>query len=166
MFLQGRVPIPAFGEIATPLIWASLPIYAFYVLDREHMAHGVVLAAFQYLADVAQDIPGGIRDCDGDRRQNVQTFCTALGPDRASRIALFTFGLSCIPLFTFFWLRGFPAPVYLGAVLLIAWAARPYVTLLRHHDEFSCTAARLIGGYFFVLVYNLMAVSVLVQTLF
>jgi 4-hydroxybenzoate polyprenyltransferase len=165
MFLQGRVEIPAFGEIATPLIWASLPIYAFYVLDPEHMGHGLLLAAFHYLSDVAQDVPGGIRDFEGDREQNVKTFCTALGPERASRVALGAFVLSWIPLVAFLWVREFPPLVYVGCAAVAAWSGNAYLKLLHAQDEFTCTAARMMGGYFFVLVYNLFAVSVLVQTL-
>jgi 4-hydroxybenzoate polyprenyltransferase len=129
------------------------------------MGHGLLLAAFHYLSDVAQDVPGGIRDFEGDREQNVKTFCTALGPERASRVALGAFVLSWIPLVAFLWVREFPPLVYVGCAAVAAWSGNAYLKLLHAQDEFTCTAARMMGGYFFVLVYNLFAVSVLVQTL-
>jgi 4-hydroxybenzoate polyprenyltransferase len=166
MFLQGRMRVPAFGELAMPVIWALLPLYAFWVLDREHMGHGLLLAAFLYLADMAQDIPGGINDHHGDERQGVRTFFMSLGAPGAARLALILFSLSTLPLAAFLWLRGLPWFAYVECALIFAWTAAAYVRLLKSQDERTCILSRFVGFLYFNFVLIVIAGAVVYQTLF
>lgn len=162
MYLQGRIQVPAFGELAMPVIFASLPLYAFWVLDREHLAHGLLLTAFHYLADLSQDIPGGISDEEGDRLQGVQTFQGLLGSERASRFSVWFFLASAMPLCIFLDLRGFGGLTFFGLAAIMAWAGSAYLPLLGGPTVVRCAYARGGGLYYIKAVYVLLALSVLV----
>jgi 4-hydroxybenzoate polyprenyltransferase len=76
------------------------------------------LSLYIYLADLSQDLLGGIHDQRGDREGNVRTFALAIGPSRTLVLSLFLFSMATGAGASQFFLRH-AGPVYalvLGAL--------------------------------------------------
>jgi geranylgeranylglycerol-phosphate geranylgeranyltransferase len=165
MAVQGRVPMPAFGEITTPLLWGVMPLYFFWVLNPGEMRYGLLLAAFHYLADLSSDIPGGARDQAGDRRQGVRTFAMMLGPSRAIHVAVLLLAVGLVPLFVFFRVRDMPTIAYVLQGLVFLWTIVPHLRAAREPTVKALTVANHAGYHYMCLSYIIMAIVLLGRSL-
>jgi len=165
LLLSGRLRLPAANELLTPLLWGTMPVYVFWVLNPDALALGLWLGAFSYLADLAQDVPGGIHDVEGDARQGVQTVATALGGRGAAVVALLAFGASLVPLAAFFATRGLPGWAWALEAAVAVWAAAPFVRLVRAQTAEHCAVARAMGFHFANVTYIVLGLAVVAGAL-
>ncbi len=162
-WIQGRIRFPGFSEVFTPIMWVGLPVYAFAVVRPDDIAGAACLAVFHYLADMSQDIPGGVRDLEGDRTQGVQTFAVALGARGAARVSLVALLLSSVPLAFFLYLRGFGPFNYAAHTALLLWALLPSIEFNKTQSPRVSAVACETGFYYFVMTYGLLGVETLLH---
>lgn len=154
-YAKGRLSIPCSSEVITPLVSALFPLYALAVAGNTDVWIAIYLTGFIYLADLAQDLLGGIHDEEGDRCQNVRTFAIALGARPTLLISLLLFVMALVPA-VLLYLHG-PVGATYAIVLagLTGYILYLYVRMFRAPDAALALEAKranhLAGGYFFVV---------------
>lgn len=190
-YLKTRVKIPAYSEIFTPVqwivvavfgfmaIWTALPQSSEYLItipllgsisvSSESVIQMIILVIFTYFAVNAHDLPEGIHDFKGDKRQGVRTYATSFGVQNAARISFIMFLLSGFFAFLLFFKT---ALSFIFLILfLIAWV---YILsysykLLTANDKNRNEIAKIVGrkGYdYFLLSYNLIFLDLFIQVLY
>ena len=101
-YLRRFVKIKAYSEIITPLQWTIVPIFGFIAIEGSNIFNMFLLIIFTYFADGAHDIPEGIHDAEGDKRDGIKTYATSFGEKTAARISfimLFLAGITGLILY-------------------------------------------------------------------
>jgi len=101
-YLRRFVKIKAYSEIITPLQWTIVPIFGFIAIEGSNIFNMFLLIIFTYFADGAHDIPEGIHDAEGDKRDGIMTYATSFGEKTAARISfimLFLAGITGLILY-------------------------------------------------------------------
>lgn len=112
---KGGLHVPGSSEILTPVVSALFPLFGLSIAGCTNPQLIIGTVGYIYLADLSQDLLGGIHDQRGDQAGNVRTFALAIGTARTLRLSLFLFTLATVAgasLVAF----GHAGPVY-GAVL-------------------------------------------------
>lgn len=154
-YAKRRLSMPCSSELLTPVVSALFPLYALAVAGNTDVWIAVSLVAFIYLADLAQDLLGGIHDERGDREQNVCTFAVAVGARATLWISFTLFVLALVPA-TLLYMRG-PLGITYAAVLgsLAVYVLWLYAGMFRADamalPALAKRANHLTGGFFFVV---------------
>ncbi len=85
---KGGLQAPGSSEILTPVVSALFPLYGLSVAGCSDARVILGTVGYIYLADLAQDLLGGIHDQRGDQAGNVRTFALAIGTHRTLRLSL------------------------------------------------------------------------------
>jgi len=187
-YLKKRVKIPAYSEIFTPIQWIVVAIFGFMAIwtalpqssdifinipllgsisaDYDSVLQMLILVIFTYFADNAHDLPEGIHDYVGDKKQGVRTYATSFGVVNASRISFAMFFLS--GLFAFLlWFKTPLSILFLIPFILLWIYILSYSTkLLRSNDSNRKEIAKIVGrkGFdYFLMSYNLIFLDLLIQ---
>jgi 4-hydroxybenzoate polyprenyltransferase len=163
-WLQGKINFPGFSEIMTPLTWAMMSVYAFAALAPSRLPLAFLLAGFHYMADFAQDVPGGIRDREGDAKQGVSTFAVRYGTRTAAIVSTVSVVLSQVPLLSYLIATHAPRGVYFALGGLFAWVVIPFIAMLKTEDAKTAELANEIGYQYFVYVFCVLGLNVLLGT--
>ena len=154
-YAKRRLSVPCSSELLTPVVSALFPLYALAVAGNTNVWIAVSLVGFIYLADLAQDLLGGIHDERGDREQNVCTFAVAVGARATLRISFTFFVLALVPA-TLLYVRG-PLGITYAAVLssLAVYVLWLYAGMFRADaialPALAKRANHLTGGFFFLV---------------
>jgi 4-hydroxybenzoate polyprenyltransferase len=128
----------------------------------------ILLVLFTYFADNAHDLPEGIHDYDGDRKQGVKTYATSFGKKNAARISFTMFFISGMFGIILFY-KTILTPVFLIPFLGI-WLYTLYYSykLLKSDEKEIKPLGALVGrkGFnYFLLAFDLIFLDVFVQLL-
>jgi 4-hydroxybenzoate polyprenyltransferase len=154
-YAKRRLSIPCSSELITPIMSALFPLYALSVAENHDLRITVFLMGFIYLADLAQDMLGGIHDQPGDRMHNVRTFAIALGGRPTLYLSL-AFFLGAVLYGVLLYIRGPLGVTYFAALTgLTVFMLYRYLRLFRANSAAlpaeAKTANHLAGGYFFLV---------------
>ena len=196
-FLKKIVKIPAYSEIFTPVQWVvvaifgyvaiwtalpqshalsyNLPIVGMIAFDADAFINMILLVLFTYFADDAHDLPEGIHDIEGDRKQGVRTYASSFGIKTSAKVSFVMYLLSGIfALILFFrtilsW--NFVVSMIFLIPFLIIWLYTlnwSYRYIKKDEQEMKDTGL-IIGqkGFnYFLTVFDLMFLDILLQVLY
>jgi 4-hydroxybenzoate polyprenyltransferase len=128
----------------------------------------ILLVLFTYFADNAHDLPEGIHDADGDRKQGVKTYATSFGERNAARISFTMFLISGILGITIF-IRTILTPIFL-VPFLIVWLYTMYYSykLLKSDVKDMKKMGSVVGrkGFnYFLIAFNFIFLDIFIQVL-
>ena len=189
-YLKKSIKFPAYSEIFTPVQWVVVVIFGFFAIWTMGQADNIslilpifgdkisfnsydfqimiLLVLFTYFADNAHDLPEGIHDYDGDRKQGVKTYATSFGKKNAARISFTMFFISGMFGIILFY-KTILTPVFLIPFLGI-WLYTLYYSykLLKSDEKEIKPLGALVGrkGFnYFLLAFDLIFLDVFVQLL-
>lgn len=154
-YFKRSAAFPAASELVAPMIGATLPLSAFAFIAAPPRDLLLISMAFVYLADMAQDLLGGIHDEAGDRRFHVRTFTVSFGA-HAARIVSVTAFAAALVAGSVLWWRGGLGWIYaavfvtLSAVMLVQYA-RVFTADGATLETRAGRANHLGGAYYFVV---------------
>jgi len=187
-YLKKRVKIPAYSEIFTPVQWVVVAIFGFFAIwtaipqkfdilinipllgsistDNYSVLQMFILILFTYFADNAHDLPEGVSDFEGDKREGVRTYATSFGVKNASRISFFMFLVSGFFAFLLFYYTILSFVFLILFILIWINILRYSYKLLKSNDSNRKDLAKIVGrkGFdYFLMSYNLIFLDIIIQ---
>jgi len=189
-YLKKKVKIPAYSEIFTPIQWVVVAIFGFMAIwtafpqsseifinipylgtiSTSFLAvlQMMVLVLFTYFADNAHDLPEGIYDYDGDKKQGVRTYATSFGKKNAARISFTYFLISGIFAFILYFITNLSI-IFLTLFIVIWFYILSYsFKLLKAKESNIKQVSKVVGrkGFdYFLISYNLIFIDILIQVI-
>ncbi len=187
-YLKKKVRIPAYSEIFTPIQWIVVAIFGFMAIwtalpqnyeiiidihllglistNNSSVLQMLILVLFTYFADNAHDLPEGIYDFEGDKKEGVRTYATSFGIKNASRVSFAMFLTSGFFAFLLFY-KTVLSFIFLVLFILI-WIniLRYSYKLLKADNGDIKNVAKIVGrkGFdYFLMSYNLIFLDILIQ---
>jgi len=187
-YLKKRVKIPAYSEIFTPVQWVVVAIFGFMAIwtalpqssdiiinisflgsistSRSSILQMLILVIFTYLADNAHDLPEGIHDFEGDKKEGVKTYATSFGVINASRLSFAMFFISGLFAFLLYLKTSLSIIFLISFAVLWIYILSYSYNLLKANDENRKEIAKIVGrkGFdYFLMSYNLIFLDLFIQ---
>lgn len=125
-YLRRIIRIPAYSEIVTPLQWTIVPIFGFLAVNSSNVLDMLFLVIFTYLTDGAHDLPEGIHDAEGDRRDGIRTYTTSFNERASAKVSFTMLFVAGVVGFILYYSTSL-TPIFLIPFLLL-WAYTLYIS--------------------------------------
>jgi 4-hydroxybenzoate polyprenyltransferase len=189
-YLKRKIRFPAYSEIFTPIQWVIVPLFGYLAiwmtyplmstrtiklfvfpplyLNGAEFLSVILLFFFTYFAVNAHDLPEGIHDVEGDKKQGVRTYATSFGEKTAAKISFGMFILSGILAIGLVGIH--TLSVFFLLPFLCIWVYTLYYSyrLMNSDGTMMKTLSALVGrkGYdYFLVSYDLIFLDIFIRVL-